>query len=207
MILFLTLVSIPVEANREVYITSTNLNILNGFPSATYDSSGRMFWYYCRLRYGAIVPPCYGGRYLDVNYKKSLSGCSYSSDSGVSSGCTQVADNNGYYWGQCVSLCKALSKINRVTDDWIKGRKVVNGGVSQGAVIATFSANSGTKFLSGSDHCAILKRYIKDSAGKITGIEVWDQNWGWKYLVKKHTISRYGSGVTDADNYYVLNIP
>jgi hypothetical protein len=46
--------------------------------------------------------------------------------------------------------------------------------------------------------------------GRIIGIEVWDQNW---YTVNgmgvfgKHTIYRSGSGVVNADNYYVVLIP
>lgn len=111
-------------------------------------------------------------------------------------GYTQHADNYGNYWGQCVSAVKALSKNNLPTSSWVKGRRVIGGCVSPGTVIATFD-------LSGrySGHCAIMNAYTAD------GIQVWDQNWyqmNGMGVFGKHRISVSGSGVTDADNYYVV---
>lgn len=173
----------PVAATSALKITSTNLNILSGYPSGAYSGS-KLLWSY--------------GKNLEATKKRGfpLSNPIY----------TQFADNNGYYWGECVSAVKALSKSNAATSGWIKGTQVTSGGISSGTAIATFSNG---KY---SGHAAIFKRYIYGTTGSITGIEVWDQNWYTTNgcytcgtgIFGKHTISRSGSGVSDADNYYVV---
>lgn len=160
-------------------ITGGNLYTLNGFPDWGY-SGGKLLWTW--------------GQNLNVSYETSVS--SY----------TQHADNSGYYWGECVSSCKALSGNNTPTSQWTSGSLVVNGGVSSGTVIATFFGSGGTY----SGHAAIFKGYIRDGGDNITGFEVWDQNWyteSGQGVFGKHAIYRTGSGVTDADCYYVVNVP
>lgn len=174
---------IPVQASTELKATSYNLNTLQNFPSYAY-LSGRLNWMY--------------GYQLDATYERAIIPTYY----------MQHADNNGYLWGECVSSCKALSKDNRGTSNWIKGRQVIGNNVPAGRVIATFFGSGETY----SGHAAILKSYQGDS------IEVWDQNWYYLDLNQngrrdsgegifgKHSISRYGSGVCDADNYYVVEV-
>jgi len=155
---------------------------------------------YC-LKLGLFKPRCtsypadaYSGGKLLWSYGQSLD-ATYKRFSGVY---TQLDDNFGTsnLWGQCVSAVKALAKSNVPTSQWKKGDQVVNGGVSSGTVCATFSGSGGT-FISGSDHVVIFKAPISN------GIEVWDQNW-YPLVVGKHTISRSGSGVVNANNYYTV---
>lgn len=168
-------------------ITYWNLLILSYLPDWAYKD-GKLSWFF--------------GQLLDATYERDWYGY------------TQHADNFGYYWGQCVSSVKALSKNNIPTGQdnptlklrWYKGWRVVDGGVSTGTVIATFFGYGGTY----KGHAAIFKGYVTDSFGRIIGIEVWDQNW---YSVNgmgvfgKHRIYRNGSGVLNADNYYVVIVP
>ena len=173
----------PLTATSALKVTSTNLNILSGYPSGAY-SVGRLLWSY--------------GNNLDATKKRGfpLNNPIY----------TQFADNKGSLWGECVSAVKALSKSDATTSEWIKGTQVTSGGISSGTAIATFSNG---KY---SGHAAIFKRYIYGTTGSITGIEVWDQNWYTTNacytcstgIFGKHTISRSGSGVSDADNYYIV---
>jgi hypothetical protein len=75
----------------------------------------------------------------------------------------------------------------------------IDGSVTPGTVIATFTDNNGTRFLSGTDHTAIFK-------GPTTnGFEVWDQNWTQR-VFGKHFIYASGSGTSNANNYYVVQI-
>ena len=112
----------------------------------------------------------------------------------------------GYYRigkpGWCVEAAKSLAHKNTVnTSKWVKGGRVTAGGVAAGTVIATF--NSRGKY---SGHAAILKRYVKNNAGTVTGVEVWDQNWSrpHDHMFRKHTLSKSGSARGDADNYYAV---
>jgi hypothetical protein len=177
-VIALLAVGIATPANAyTLTITSTNLNKLVGFPASAY-SSGKLLYTY--------------GRGLDVV-------CPILNSNGY----TKLYDNKGsgtcLYPGQCVSACKALARNSAATSQWKRGAKVVNGGISRGTVIATFSGSGGT-FASGSDHCAIFKGSLSN------GIEVWDQNW-YAYLMGMHTISKSGSSVvTNANNYYVVTI-
>jgi hypothetical protein len=155
------------------------LYTLNGFPSYAYDGNGALLWSY--------------GQNLNATYERN-----------ISSYYTQHADNYGYYWGECVSSCKALSGNNTPTSQWTQGSLVVNGGVSPGTVIATFLGGGGTYY----GHAAIFRGYVTDIYGNITGIRVWDQNWVVPGAVfGTHTIDRNGSGVLNANNYYIVNVP
>jgi hypothetical protein len=179
----------PVYASSALTITGGNLYTLNSYPGYAY-SSGKLLWSF--------------GSSLNATNERSLS--TYY---------TQHADNSGYYWGECVSSVKALSGSNVTTNNWSAGVNVVsNGSVSQGTAIATFIGGSfGT-----TNHCAFFKGYIR-TGGVITGITVWDQNWYYidlngngsrdsgEGVFGMHDISTSGSGVSDADNYYVLMVP
>ena len=112
----------------------------------------------------------------------------------------------GYYRignpGWCVEAVQSLANKNTAyTSKWVKGRRVTTGGVATGTVIATF--NSRGKYFG---HAAILKRYVKNSAGTVTGIEVWDQNWSraHDHLFRKHTLSKSGRARRGADKYYAV---
>jgi len=171
-------VTAPVSASTPLTITGSNLLTLNGYPGYAYHNGGYLYWSF--------------GQSLSATYKR---GCG--SD-------TQFADNYGNYWGECVSAVKALSGSNVVTSSWIQGNQVTSGGVSQGTAIATFSGGSYY------GHAAIFKSYVY-SGSTIVGIQVWDQNWpidgSTTQLFGTHTLSTSGSGVGDADNYYVVKVP
>lgn len=113
----------------------------------------------------------------------------------------QAADYQGYYYGQCVSLVKTLSKSTKVTGSWIKGRNVISSGnVLPGTVIATFSGSSYY------GHAAIFRGYVLDSYGKKIGIKVWDQNWVKSGLIGRHSITTGTSSTSKATNYYVVQV-
>jgi len=162
-------------------ITPSNLEVLMGYPEEAY-SGENLLWSY--------------GQNLDANYKRE-------DDQGF----TQLADNGGNYWGECVSACKALAKNDAATSQWRSGMQVVAGGVSSGTVIARFSGSNGG-FVSGIDHAVIFKGYVYDNQQNLIGIEVWDQRWPPEnYVLRKHKISRSGNGVSNADNYYTVMVP
>ncbi len=187
-----TITTLPAQklTLRNLKITDTNLNILNSYPAAAWDpvagsSSGyeKLLWDF--------------GQQLDVaNASKGPSGIY-----------TQLADNNGYLPGECVSAVKALSRNSTLTRDWVMGDSVIAGGIEPGTAIATFFA-PGNKYPSeGGGHTAILKSYIVDDKGKIIGFYVWDQNWDFEGVVGSHAIYRSGKGVADADSYNVVKVP
>lgn len=171
------------QAVVSLYATSTNLSKLqNGCYSSSY-----LLWSGCTN----------SGSSLDVAYKTSVS------VAGVTG--TVLSDNFGGYQGECVSLVKAVTKNNSTTSQWTRGVNVVaNGGVGAGAAIATFFGSNGTYY----GHAAIFAGYIRDAAGAITGIRVYDQNWNAR-AVAFHSISRSGTTgtVSDADSYHVIQVP
>lgn len=168
----------PVSASTTLTITGSNLLTLNSYPGYAYHDGGYLLWSY--------------GQSLSATYKRGRGND------------IQFADNYGNYWGECVSAVKALSGSNVVTSNWIQGSQVTSGGASQGTVIATFSGG----YYYG--HAAIFKSYVY-SGSTIVGIQVWDQNWpidgSTTQLFGMHTLSTSGSGVSDADNYYVVKVP
>jgi hypothetical protein len=111
---------------------------------------------------------------------------------------TEVADNFGGFWGECVSLVKAATKNNATTSTWRRGAGVFSG-LASGTAIATFPGGHY------SGHTAIFLSYVR-SGGSIVGIRVADQNWLARE-VKRHVIRRTGSGVSDADNYFAVVVP
>ena len=169
------------EAAQDLKITDHNLYALKYWGSWTSYGSGEL------LRWEGYPAT------LDANYQKQRMVGSIRA--------TTVADNNGWYWGQCVSLVKALSKNNVATSNWQRGDKVMTSyNVMPGTVIATFNSN-GNYY----GHVAIFRGYIYNN-GRV-GIMVYDQNYVSPYVVGKHDLMAYGTGVSDADNYYVVRVP
>lgn len=173
----------PVTATTDLHITSSNLYTLIGYSDYVAYSGNMLLWSY--------------GQNLYATNEQSIG--SY----------TQHADNDGFFWGECVSSVKALSNSNVPTANWSRGSLVVNGGVSQGTTIAKFESNGGYSQF-GEGHAAIFRSYVYDGGGSIIGFKVWDQNWykvsGYGVFAT-HTFLRSGSGNADADNYYVIQIP
>jgi hypothetical protein len=167
-------------ASITLQITSDNLDALIDYPETAY-SGENLLWSY--------------GQTLDANHKID------------NEGYIQLADDNGNYWGECVSACKALAKSDATTSQWKSGTQAVAGSVSSGTVIATFSGSIGG-FISGNDHAVIFKDYVYDDQKQLIGIEVWDQRWpSDNRVLRKHKIFRIGAGVNNADNYYTVLVP
>jgi hypothetical protein len=141
---------------------------------------------------------CFGGGTFDWNCSSNLDGSHadfrHKTRSGTNN--TEVADNGGSYWGECVSLVKAATKNNTTTSGWVEGAGVFTG-LRSGTAIATFPG--GHYF----GHAAIFLGVVRNSAGTAIGIRVADQNWGAR-IVKRHVIYRSGSGVADADNFHAI---
>ena len=188
----------------ELKMISNNLNIMNGF---TYSGA----WYSVGSNQYLLKWNGYGSK-LDTNNiipgdnKKSIS------ISGYPTPFTQLADIKLYYWGECVSMVKALAKNSLGTNSWIRGRRVIDGNIAPGTAIASFYWNSskGRYMYDGNGgvtaHVAFFREYIRNSNGKITGINVWDANWVKSKTVGMHIIPVSGSGKYNATNYYVVNI-
>ena len=123
-----------------------------------------------------------------------------------------MADYQGYYWGECVSMAKNLAHSTVTTSNWYRGRRVTDGGISPGTVIATFvwSPSKG-RYVYNPGHAAIFRQYTYDSYGRINGMIVWDQNWydneNDEGIVAMHKISKTGYGNKyDAGFYYVVQV-
>lgn len=134
------------------------------------------------------------GQNLDANYK-------YPIWVGSIQG-TQVNDNYNGFPGECVSLGKALSHIQ--TAGYTRGRRVMDGGITKGTVIATFSDPN-----TFSGHLAIFEMYATLQGPNVRkdGFRVWDQNFVSSHAVGRHELWPEGSGVYNANNYYVVQIP
>jgi len=143
---------------------------------------------------------CYNGVVLDWSCGTGIDGrnAHFSHKRETGSNATEVADNFGGFWGECVSLVKAATKNNAVTSSWRRGANVFDG-LAAGTAIATFP---GGRY---SGHTAILLSYVK-SGGKVVGMRVADQNWLARE-VKRHVIRKGGSGVANANNYFAVLVP
>jgi len=176
-VVLIACIAIPVSASTPLTITTANLWELNSYPGYAYHNGGYLLWSFGQSLTATNMRACGD----DI----------------------QFADNYGYYWGECVSAVKALSGSTVGTASWIQGSQVTSGGVSQGTAIATFPGGSY------SGHAAIFKGYTY-SGSTITGVQVWDQNWtldgSTLHLFGTHTLYRSGSGVNNADNYYVVRV-
>ena len=141
---------------------------------------------------------CFGGGTFDWDCASNLDGhhADFTHKMRVGTNSTEVADNFGGYWGECVSLVKAATKNNTTTGGWVEGAGVFTG-LRAGTAIATFP--NGHYF----GHTAIFLGYVKSASGATIGIRVADQNWGAR-VVKRHVIYRSGTGVADADHYHAI---
>ena len=143
---------------------------------------------------------CYHGTELDWACSRHDDGrdAHFTHKRAVGSNDTEVADNGGTYWGECVSLVKAATKNNTTTSHWQPGAGVFSG-LPSGTAIATFPGGHY------SGHTAILLGYVKQN-GQTIGIRVADQNWLGR-TVKRHLIRKGGSGVSNANNYRAILVP
>jgi len=192
-------VATPAQAYTDLAITSNNLNTLNSFTnSGAWHNIGANS--YLLKWYG-------GGEYFEAEWKAPALYYSIIT-------ATIMADYGGNYWDQCVSMVKNLAHSTVGTASWYRGAHVMDGGISSGTTIARFVWSSGqgryVYVSDGSCHAAIFREYTYDQYGNIDGIIVRDQNW-WtnendEGVVSMHKISNTGSGVSDADNYYVIQV-
>jgi hypothetical protein len=169
----------PAHAYSAMKVTSGNLSILKSYGSSAYYHST---WKYVLYRRLGVKLVAYG--------QSEPSGTYY-----------QIGD------GKCITAARSLANKNTVrTTKWVRGVNVIaNKAVAPGTVIATFPGGTydPTRYPTYT-HTAIFKRYVRNAAGVITGIEVWDQNFVARYKFGKHTLARTGFGVRDADWYHVV---
>jgi hypothetical protein len=154
-----------------------------------YATDGNLF----KLNHG-----CFGGGTFDWDCSSNLDGhdAAFTHKTRVGTNSTEVADNFGGFWGECVSLVKAATKNNTTTGGWVEGAGVFTG-LRSGTAIATFSSGHYI------GHTAIFLGYVKNASGSTIGIRIADQNWGAR-LVKRHALYRSGTGVADADRYHAI---
>lgn len=189
--------STTVQAATDLRITDHNLNTLNSFTySGAWHNVGTNS--YLLKWYG-------GGEYFEPPWKAPA----------VYKGiitATIMADYEGKYWGQCVSMVKNLAHSTVATGKWYQGKRIMDGGVSPGTTVATFFVwNSAERRYTYSGHAAIFREYTYDSSGNINGIIVWDQRWykneKGEGIVAMHKIAKTGYGTTsDAGAYYVIQV-
>ncbi len=176
---FATIIT-PVSATQELRITDHNLHALQYWGTWTPYGCGDLL----RWEYGPVIldAPFQGRR--NVGNIPAIT----------------MADYQGYYWGECVSMVKALSKSTVTTRNWQRGPAAMTYNVMRpGTVIATFSGDNYY------GHVAILRGYTY-SNGQRTGILVWDQNYVSPRVIGRHTITASGYGVNNANNYYVVEV-
>ena len=180
----LCVVAMPVQAKQDLKITSHNLYALQHWGTWIPYSYGELL----RWEYGPVI--------LDARYQKLR----WVGNIPV----ITTADHEGYHWGECVSLAKALSKSTVTTGSWSIGNKVMTSNVAPGTVIATFG--SGGYY----GHTAIFRGHTY-SGGQRTGILVWDQNYVSPRVVGRHSIRAKGTtwptDPTNANNYCVVRVP
>lgn len=169
-------------ATQELRVTDHNLNALQNWGTWT------------PYRHGELLRWEYGPPILDANYQRLRWVGNIPA--------ITMADHQGYYWGECVSMAKALSKSTVVTRNWQRGPAAMTYNVMRpGTVIATFFKSDGGY----QGHVAILRGYTY-SNGQRTGILVWDQNHVSSRVIGRHTITASGYGVNNANNYYVVEV-
>jgi hypothetical protein len=117
---------------------------------------------------------------------------------------TRLADYKGYYWGQCVSFVKALSKNTAKTREWRRGESVIDaiksGTITEGTAIATFPR--GRYY----GHAAFYAGADISPDGKVNYIWLYDQNW-IRNKILYHKIDDTGSGPGNLKNYYLIEVP
>jgi hypothetical protein len=200
MMLFMAffIVIMPVQAaTQELAATSENLNFLGSQGQwAQYRASPlqELLLYSSTSNFNVVSKKL-------VNVKSKVKGVGAIGAVKIN----EISKPKSQYDGQCVAFVKAVSKTPNIgTSSWTKGRPVVtkkNGkpvfnNIPAGTIIATF--NSKGKYYG---HTAIFGDCTS------TGINVWDQNYIYSKVVGRHSIPFTGSGVNNAYNYYVVNVP
>lgn len=191
------------SAATNLAVTPNNLNTLNSFTNsgAWYNVGANI---YVLNWYG-------GGQYFEQPSQtiQTIAPALYSSKVTA----TIMCDLKGYYWGECVSMVKNLAHSTVLTENWYRGGRVTDGGISSGTTIARFTKwNSAQKrYVYNAGHAAIFREYTYDSSGRINGMMVWDQNRytnkNGQGIVAMHIIPKTGrGGVDDASSYYVVQV-
>lgn len=183
----------PVEARYELKATPENVNLLYTY---TYGGQKNDAWY--SYPSGNGISPYL----LKYDYGKTLNTYGKSKTL-VSIGSIRAIK----IWdGECVAFAKAMSNTNSITTShWRRGKKVLDpySNIQRGTAVAKFNAD-GTFDCCGTGHVAIFDQYFVTNNG--VGFKVWDQNYVEDYLVGRHTFMPSGSGVNNANNYYVVEI-
>lgn len=180
----------PAEALQDLKITSDNLAYLEDW------SARGTPWYW----YGCCIEP----RLLKYDWGVSLN------THGGSKTAIYIGSMKGIKIrdGQCVLFANALADRNgKIADDWERGAQVMSiiGTIKPGTLVATFSDEH-----TYSGHVAIYaRRHWKWSGSEwqVDGFDVWDQNFVSPLLVGGHSLIQSGSGVYNANNYYVVRGP
>lgn len=117
---------------------------------------------------------------------------------------TKLADYQGYYWGECVSLVKALSRNRALTQQWRPAMSLVKAikenKIEVGTAIATFP---GGRYRG---HAAFYAGADISPNGEIEGVWLYDQNW-IPNKVLFHKIDGKGRGAGNFKNYSVIRVP
>ncbi len=185
--------AIPVAAARyELKATPENLNLLYTY---TYGGSKNDAWY----SYGYGVSPYL----LKYYYGKTLNTYGKSKTSVPVDSITAIK-----IWdGECVAFAKSMSNTNTITTShWRKGKKVVDpsSNIQRGTIVANFNVDGTYDCCYRTGHVAIFDQYFVTNNG--VGFKVWDQNYVKSNLVGRHTMMPSGSGLYNANNYYVVEI-
>ncbi len=176
-----------VSALQDLRITDYNLNTLKGYGTSwyPYGSGDLAMWPSNLYAYGASKTLKY-----------------VSSPLGTISA-IKIGD------GECVAFAKAMSNTNNIaSSSWRRGVNVMSttAYIPQGTLIATFKAD-GTydSWATSGNHVAVFAGYQYGLFQK-TGIYVWDQNYlpSKGNVVARHLIGISGTGVGNANNYYVV---
>jgi hypothetical protein len=191
----------PAGAVKDLVITNYN----KGYLADTYWTPYYNGW----LPNAELLGWASSQYYLDATYKSMRWVGSIQS--------TMVSDNTNQFPGQCVSLAKALSKSNVPTiaqypgdtNHWTKGRQVMGSNVVRGTVIAKFNADGTYDSWGSTGHAAIFDVYATMQGSNIRkdGFRVWDQNFVSPSVVGRHILWAESSGVYNANNYYVVQVP
>src|SRR5450759_525457 len=139
---------ISASAAAELKMIPNNLNIMNSFTysGAWYDVGSNQYL----LKWDGFGSKLDTNNIIPGDNKKSIS------ISGYSTQFTQLADMKLYYWGECVSMVKALAKNSLGTNSWFRGKRVIDGNIAPGTAIASFYWNSSKG------------RYMYDANGGVT---------------------------------------
>jgi sRNA-binding regulator protein Hfq len=120
-------------------------------------------------------------------------------------------DVDNAYGYQCWDLVADATGISGSSPYWIAGtwkrgvNVIGNGNVAVGTAIATF-AGTNNSYYGTYNHTGIFAGYRRNSAGVIDGFWMWEQNVPNSPAIRKGFYSISSSGVSDADNYYLVSV-